>query len=306
MGRARFDNTEQVAQRDREWVANGGQERLVNTNGASEGGKLLPGTVAPDWGGSQYGKEGDTSAYDADVARNRAMGAESMNRAPVALDQSQANESRGLQMGALGMLRAQAEGSAPSSAQILSQRANQNAAFAASRAAASGRTAAGGLSAFNQASPMAANQALAANTANANARAGEIAHAQDVYASGAQHVQNQDIGAATTNAQLVAQQRALNEARQRGFERRGWNVRNTESQAEDRYHRNTQDALNQNEANNLAQQARNSANDREQMNMYLSGLQAAFGGASMSDERSKEDVRPLHMGSLSHLMRRCG
>lgn len=272
--------------------------RLVDTGNDGNGGRLLPGTAPPDWGGSQYGQAGDTSSYDADVQRDRTMGAASMGRAPVSLDQTQANASRGMQMGALGLLRAQADGTAPSSAAILSQRANQNAATAAGSSGA--RTAGGAIVAAGRNGMQASNAALSSNVANADNRAHEIASGQNLYASGTQGVEGQDINAATTNAKLVAQQNALNEARQEGFERRGWNVRNSESQGEDRYARNVQGAENQNEANDLARQQRASDQAKATSGMIMQGVSSLVGTAS--DERAKTNIAP--MGSLSSLLHR--
>ncbi len=294
---ARLEASGQMAEvRKREAEAN----RAVIDTGVDprNGAKLLPGTVAPDFGGGQYG--GDRSGYDADVARNRAMGDASNGRAAVQLDQTQANETRGLQMGSLGMLRDAAMGQAPSRAAVLGQMATSSAmrdGLAASGAARGGPGAA--IAAARGAQGGAANTMVHANAGISDMRANEMAQAQSQYAGGAQHAQSQDIGAATMNAQLEAQQRAMNEARQQGFERRGWNVRNMQSSGEDRYKRNVDAALNLTESNNLAEQARDSAQARETTNMALSAVSAVT-----SDERTKRDVHPLAMGSLSHLMRK--
>lgn len=300
MGRVKFDDTDLQNQANAYALDPARNARTIDTGVSETGGRLLPGTVSPDFGGSQYGDLSGYSAYDNDVERDRSMGAASNDRASPQLDQTQANESRGLQMGALGLLQGQADGSAASSAQIMAQRANQNAAQQTAAAVMSSKGGPGSnIASFNGAAPMAAQQAMAANAANANARAAEISRGQSQYASGAQHVEGQDVQAATANAQLEAQQRALNEARQQGFERRGWNVRNMESSAEDRYKRNTDAALNLNESNNLAQQQRDSAHAQQTTGMIMSAISGAATAAS--DERMKRNIHP--MGSLARFAR---
>jgi hypothetical protein len=267
----------------------------------SDGAKLLPGTVSPDYGGSQYGVTGDTSAYDTDVDRARRKGAEGQTRTAVQLDQTQANESRGLEMGALGMLRAQADGSAPSSSAILSQRANQNAVGGAAQQVTAAHGPGGRVAAFGAAGQTAGRSMLAGNAANADVRAGEISKGQGSYTNATGVVNAQDIGAATQNAQYEAAQRAMNEQRQQEFERRGWNTRNTESQAEDRYKRNTDNAMLSNEQRDLQRQATKAAEDANTMNVINTGMSGGLSAYMKSDERTKKDVRPLHMGSLAGL-----
>ncbi len=239
-------------------------------------------------------KVGGTSAYDQDVNRARKMGAASFGRGAPRLNQADANEARGIQMGSLGLLREQATGAAPSAAATLSQRANQVAAQQAGAAGMHGGIGSS-LSAQNAASTGASNQALAANAANAGQRAAEISHGQAALAAGAVGTQQQDIGAATSDAQLQAQQNALNEARQQAFERQGWGVRRTQQQAADDFARMR--AAEQNEAERQ-RQFQAAMEDQKTMGAVNTALTVGSGAAGWSDPRTK-----MHIGSLGSLMR---
>ncbi len=170
-------------------------------------------------------------SWDDAVTGYRDTGAAMQQRAAPVLDQRQADQSRGLQLNALDMLRRQGSGQAPSSADILSQRANQTAVQNAGAQVTGARTAGGGIAALRGAGNAAGNAMLAGNAQNADARAGEISRGQGAFASGAGTAQGQDIHAATTNAQLEAGQRALNEAGQQGYEAMAWNTRNAAQRA---------------------------------------------------------------------------
>ncbi len=256
----------------------------------------------PDWdpqGGGEAViggmKQGGTSAYDADVDRARRMGYEGIGRAAPRLDQTNADQVRGIQMGSLGLLGRQADGSAASAAAIQSQRANQGAAQAIGGAGMHGGVGAA-LSAQNAASSGAGNQALAANAHNAAQRAAEISHGQASLAAGAVGTQQQDTGAATSNAQLEAQQQALDEARQQMYERQAYGVRKTQQQAADDWAAQQAGAQ-----NDVARQRQIQAamEDQKTMSAVNMGLAAGTGGISaLSDPRSK-----MNIGSLGHLMR---
>lgn len=242
-------------------------------------------------------KQAGTSAFDQDVDRYRKMGQDGQARAPVQIDQTQGNESRGLEMGALGMLRAQGDGSAPSSAQIMSGRANQGAVQNAAQQVTAARGIGSSIAAAQGAGQQAGQAMLAGNAANADTRAAEISRGQGAYSGAAAGMRGQDIGVATADAGLAAQQRALNEAHQQGMERRAWDTRNTEQQASDRFIRNQQDqslALRQQEEAGRA--ADSAAVDR--------AIGMGLGAATMaSDPHTKADVRPMTMGSLASLHR---
>ena len=167
------------------------------------------------------------NAYDQSVDQDRSDARKMRGSAPVSLDQGQANESRGLQMNALGMLRAQGAGTAPSAAAINSQRANE--AAASNMAHAGGHGIGARLGAMGVGAPGMASTALAANAANANTRAGEVSAGQQAYAQGAGTVNTQDIGAATTNAQFDAAQRALAQQHEEYYDQLAYNTRRAQA-----------------------------------------------------------------------------
>jgi hypothetical protein len=244
------------------------------------------------------------------VTGYRDAGAAMQGRTAPVLDQRQADQSRGLQLNALDMLRRQGSGEAPSSAEILSQRANQNAVRNAGAQVTGARTAGGGIAALRGAGNAAGNAMLAGNAQNADARAGEISRGQGAFASGAGTAQGQDIHAATTNAQLEAQQRSLNEAGQQGYEAMGWNTRNAELRA-------GLDAQKGHDTNVAALRdihARISAGNTEQLKGAVNfgtsvGGGLMTGGASVAAEAARrkaaagsDERMKTHIGSLSALM----
>ncbi len=245
-------------------------------------------------------KQGGTSAWDKSVDRYRNKGAEAQGREGIQLDQSRADESRGLQMDALTMLRRQGDGTAASSADILSQRANQDAARQVGGAGLRKGGPGAAIASMNAAGRSAGDAALTMNTQNADARAGEISRGQGAYSSAALGVQGQDIGAATTNAQLQAQQRALNEAKQQRYERLAFDTRTTQLQAGVDTERNRH--LNQLSINQAAD-ARKEGELVKTENNVSSGATMMSSASSASDPRTKQNVRPLTMGSLSGLRR---
>lgn len=259
--------------------------------------------AAPGGSGSDYGvghsinSEGSWAgtSNDADVDRYRSLGAATQPAAQ--LDQTQANESRGLMMGGLGLLKAQGDGSAPSAAGILSQRANENAAMQGARAGAGARSIGGAIAGINNASAGASGQALATNAQNAGTRAQEISHGQGAYASGASNMEGQDIQAAAANAQYQAQQNALNQQRQQGYERLGWNTRNAALQGDAQIH---QQNTAQQQADLAAKRAGHAA-DVERVKDIYGGTTGIVTGL-LSDERVKSGIVP--MGSLASLFRK--
>ncbi len=291
------------------------------------GGKMMGGSkIAENYGLQQDINNGpervETSGtglrWDDEVNRFQGMGAASHGRAAPQLDQTQANESRGMQMGALGLLQRQADGSAASSAEILSQRANQNAATQAAQSATAARGLGSRLVAQNTAGTAAAGQALAGNAANANARAAEISRGQSQYTAGAGAVRGQDIGAATQNAKLVAQQRALNEAREQGMERLAHDTRTTELEAGmEAQAQHDERVAEMNRRIAAAKASKEAAVTQAFGTVSSMGAGALGAGLSAkkmtaakpqqpkptdtSDERAKTSIRP--MGSLGHLMR---
>lgn len=260
------------------------------------------------YGGEYYGK----NAYDKDVDRYQALGNAAQNVAPVQINQGPANESRGLQIGALGLLRAQADGSAPSSAQILSQRANEAAAMQGASQGAGARTAGSAIAAARAGGSAAGTAALTANAANANQRAAETSRGQQQYAGATQHAEGQDIQGALSQAQLDAQQRALNEQRQQYMERQAYDTRGVQHQA-------AIDTERQLQARIAAQRAYDSAKTASdwRKGTAVVGTVASLGQSTGQlgtlgdtpnpppDDTTNSDERmKMHIGSLGHLMRK--
>jgi hypothetical protein len=245
-------------------------------------------------------KQAGTSAYDADVNRDRADGTAAQSRTAVQLNQGAANGSRGMQMDALGMMGTAAHGAAPSRAAALGQTSTDNTIRAASAGMGGARGPGASIAAMNGAQVGAANKMGANNAAITDMRAAEMAKAQGEYAMGAQGVEGQDIGAATANAKLEAQQRALNEARQQADEQRGFGVRKSQSQNADDWSRQQQA---QADAIARSQQAQSAADDATQQH-DISMVEGWLMGAAGSDERMKRNIRPLTMGGLGLLTRK--
>ena len=247
----------------------------------------------PNGGWQAYGVEGGavtSKQFDHDYNRYRKLGDQAAQAGPVAVDQAASNQSRGLQLGALGLLQRQADGTADSSANILSRRANENAARAASSQVAGARGVGAGLAAFNGANEGAANTAMAANAQSANERAREVSRGQHAYTAGAGSMRQGDLSVASQNAQLDAQNRALADKQQQHYERMAWDTRNTEMNA-------ANEAMNSERARNeqLRQSriAENAADWQKTKDVASLGL-----GAITSDPRGK-----MRVGSLSSLMR---
>ena len=237
---------------------------------------------------------GGNTAFNRDVERSRQRGAR--GKRAITLDQRQADEARGMQMGSLGMLEGAARGNAPSRAAAIGTM-NTDAGIRAGMAGMAGARGAGAsIAAMRGASGAMGQQMGQQNQQVADMRAQEMARAQQGYSSATQAARGQDIGAATTNAQLEAQQRAINEQRQQANERMGWDIRNTQMQGANAFEdQRTNDELARRKAT-AAQGAEDDANTRENASTFL-------GGASgmLSDERTKEHVVPV--GSLASLSR---
>lgn len=246
----------------------------------------------------------DASGYDADVDRLRKHG-EQFSDTPW-LDTRAADQSRGVQMGALGLLKAQADGSAASSAQIMSQRANQAAAQQTAQAVMSSKGGPGArIATLGAVAPGLEQRALAANVVNANARAAEISRGQSQYAGGATGMNQQDIAQASARAQLEQQQRALNEQHQETNEGLAWQTRNLGTQNAGAY-----TDLERNNVN--SQHQREDASNQQTNGAIMTGINTVVGGVTGgvgaynkgntgSDERMKQNIRP--MGSLARFAR---
>jgi hypothetical protein len=240
-------------------------------------------------------QQAGTSAFDKDVNRARQMGAAGQQRQAVTLDQVQADRARGVQMGALGLLQNAAHGNAPSRAVFQGQLANGDAIRNGNAAAGAGRGPGQSLASNRSAQAGMGQQMTNANGQLMDQRAAEMAANQGQFAGASAAARGQDISAATTNAQLEAQQRALNEQRQQNFERQGWGVRKSQSQAADDFVRQQQAQDNERRKQRMAEEAQDDATTRSGINMAL------MAASSVSDERAKRNIIP--MGALARLQK---
>ncbi len=284
----------------------------------------------PNWSADGHGNaiydniyEGE-NAYDKSVDEYRRRGNPlnpdgTRKVEALTLNQGQADESRGLEMSALGMLRRQGQGTAPSSAQILSDRANQGAVQNAGQQVTAARGIGNRIAASQNAGTQAGTAMLAGNAANANMRAGEISQGQGAYSGGAGAVNTQDIGAATTNAQLEAQQRKLEELHQQANERLGYDTRRTQMSAQ-------AESIRQANAKREAQRAYDAAKATDAWNKGMAIVSTATSLGSSASSMGKAADGPqtpdrsdaqrdidtsdpkakMHIGSLSSLYRSRG
>jgi hypothetical protein len=142
----------------------------------------------------------------------------------------------------------------------------------------------------------AASRLNAANATAMDARAAETARDQAAYAGGVNTMRGQDLTLATTQAQLEAQQSALNEQRQQAYEKMGWDTRNAQLQAG--LERKRQD-----EAQALAKRQQRNADEQQTWTTIKDGASLGLGGilGVLSDPRTKTNVVPI--GGLSRLRR---
>ena len=260
-----------------------------------------------------------SNQFAQDVDRYRQIGHNETQRGPVQLNQGPAQQSRGLQMGALGLLQAQAGGWAPSSAQILSQRGNENAVRGAGRQVAGARGPGAAVAAFGGANDAASQQALASNVQGAQNRAGEVSRGQGAFTAGAGVMRGQDLGAATTNAQLDAQNRELAERQQQHYERMAFDTKNQEMRAANEAAGQEQQRQADLRRDRSAEAAAGWQKGKELLGAIpLVGSAAAAGagaaGGNDANDRAKRDAdtadsdprAKMNVGSLAHLMRRVG
>ncbi len=233
--------------------------------------------------------------WDDSVARYRSKGAEQQQATRLGIGGLFGHDDRPVQMGSLAQLQTAAQGNAPSRAAILGRAATEDAAQqqlsaqAGARGmgasvAASGAAQAGGAGAMTQAT----QQALSMRNA-------EMAEARERFAKGAGAVRGQDIQHATTNAQLEAQQRALNDQRQAAYERMAYDTRLTQMASNQAQNQSIDEFNNQVAIHRNQQSADDAAKVKDYATMTLGGMML------LSDERAKMHTRPIIMGSLSGL-----
>lgn len=236
--------------------------------------------------------------WDAAVDRYRDRGAQ--RRDAVQLDQRQADQTRGLQMGALGTLENAVRGNAPSQAAITGQMQHDQILQQNTQAMGGARGVGGQLTAARAAGGAMNNQLVGSLAGTTLARAGEANQDRNTFAGAAGQVRGQDIGAATTNAELVAKSRAQDEARQQSYERMGWQTRNAQLGSNVELQR--QEDAKRAEIRRL-QSAEATRDSGAGKTAASAGTAAMMAGLSFffSDERTKHE---LPIGSLGHIGRR--
>ncbi len=192
-----------------------------------------------------------TPVADADIARYRAMGAQ--KQAAVALDQADADRARGIQMGSLARLQDAAAGGAPSAAAIKGQMATSNAVRSGTMSAGGARSPGAAVAAMRGGIAGSGAQMAHGSGTAIDARVGEMGEARGQYMGGTLGLRGQDIQAATTNAQLEAQQRAQDAQRQLFYERLGYETKNQVLGGELGRTAAEQAAANANRSQNLAE-----------------------------------------------------
>lgn len=175
---------------------------------------------------------GDTTAHavhynsGAEDAQQRyqGMGQAAANQAAPGTDYSTANDARGGQADALGMMQQAAMGNAPSQAAIMMSRGNDQA-MANTMSLAAGARGAGAMAGAQQ-QAMGVNSNMATqNIGNMGAlRAQEMANARGAYMGGATGIRGQDQSQAQYDSGLAMQQRQLGAQQQMGYEGMGQGV----------------------------------------------------------------------------------
>lgn len=241
-----------------------------------------------------------TSGAEEDVARYRGMGAQTqdavqVDRGPM----SQNFESRGFVLGSLGSLQRVANGQDSQALRLgqqqAAQAANAQRSMAASvRGGPMARAAAARAGDLN----MARSNAQIRNMARAG-QAQEMANARAQLMQGSTNLRGQDIGMASTNADLVARQRALDEHRQQTYEGLASDVTDAELFAR-------QEAAKQDEARAAALRQQRAAEKQADIDKSFDIFSAATGGlggffGDLSDRRAKTNVVPV--GPLARVMR---
>lgn len=165
-------------------------------------------------------------AWNAHLGRYRDMAGR--EQAPIALDETQANEARGVQMGSLGLLDDAARGGAPSQAAILG-RAGIGDAMRSGLSGLAGARGPGAAVAGVNGSMQRTGTASHGVTQGALTQSGrEMSLDMGALSSVAGAVRGQDVTAATTNARLEAERRRLDDANRQFYERQAQGVRMTQ------------------------------------------------------------------------------
>jgi hypothetical protein len=204
---------------------------VKDDNATAGNGSFTPTFDTAAWGGrgndlDAQGNEVDgTSGAARDRDRFRLMGATPTNTTGPQIDQTRSDQTRNINMGALGLLQQTAEGQVPS----VAERAGTKMAIDASNNLQSvGQSVRGGAMA-RAAGARAATQSaglIQAQQAQANAatRANEMAVARGAYVGASTAQRGTDLEAATAQAKLDQGQNALNDQRQNANEQLGYDV----------------------------------------------------------------------------------
>jgi hypothetical protein len=204
---------------------------VKDDNATAGNGSFTPTFDTAAWGGRSndldaQGNEVDgTSGAARDRDRFRLMGATPTNTTGPQIDQTRSDQTRNINMGALGLLQQTAEGQVPS----VAERAGTKMAIDASNNLQSvGQSVRGGAMA-RAAGARAATQSaglIQAQQAQANAatRANEMAVARGAYVGASTAQRGTDLEAATAQAKLDQGQNALNDQRQNANEQLGYDV----------------------------------------------------------------------------------
>ncbi len=274
-----------------------------------EGGGAAPAKVGwqPSGGGEARDDQGNliggTSAYDQTVDKFRDKGLASHGRAAVALDQGQADEARGLQMGGLGLMGAAARGHAPSRAEALGTAATDTTARGALAGLAGGRGAGAAIAGANAAGAAAAGRMAQQNASATELRGQEMARNQQEFAAGAGAMRGQDDDAAIKNAKFEAAQRLANERRQQSFEDLGYDTRKFQQDTAGDYLDLREGQETREKDAELRREAAADARGRRMVGATLEAGLGGAGGDTGSDEEMKHNVRQVTMGSLAGLSR---
>lgn len=215
------------------------------------------------------------------------------------IDRGEQNQTRGIQMGSLSSLQSAAAGNTPSKAEALGQQMSDRAIRSQVSAAGNVRGGPGAqAAAFKSASQNAALQRADMNQGIQAERANEMATARGQLAQASTAARGQDIGLATSQAQLAQNQTALNDARAQQYEQLQNKVGSDQLQAnltQQQIGAQSQMAANQQNQST----AQNNAN--RDFDLFKGAAGLVSGGiqaiGSISDPAAKAPV----MGSLSSL-----
>lgn len=239
------------------------------------------------------GYEGGANDY---ANRAQQMGSGAQQRGAYQSDFTQSDESRGYGMGALGLLQAQAEGRAPSAAEVLARR-NQEAAIQATNSSARGIKGGAGarVAAMRGAQQVGAQQLAQGNQQAEQLRAQEQARATGQLIQGSIGMRGGDLDAQRIQQQNELTQRQLNDQQQRFFEQQGFNAQANQLNANLHQNDTANQAWQGGRADTRASDQQDWDRTKDILGIASSAGQGAAGavGSITSDPRAKEDITPV-------------